>query len=57
MEKRKRTSRFLKNRMWKARFSSRLKGKAEEVCQDYMNGMIEREIRIHVGNGPKVKTS
>lgn len=53
MEKRKKTTRFLKNRNWKSKIANRLKGRAEDVCRDYEFGAIDSQKPIHVTNGPK----
>lgn len=53
MEKRKKTTRFLKNRTWRSKVANRLKGRVEEVCQDYLYGAIDSDRPVHVTNGPK----
>lgn len=37
----KKKHRFLKNRSWKSKFQNRLKGMPEEICRDFINGLID----------------
>lgn len=48
MEKRKPTVKFLKNRMWKSKIAHRLKGRVEDICQDFHFGIIDRDKPRHV---------
>jgi hypothetical protein len=41
MEKRKKPLRFIKNRTWKSKFSGRLKGRPDDVCEAFMDGQID----------------
>lgn len=50
MEKRKKPSRFLKNRIWRSKIANRLKGRVEDVCREYNNGVIDREWLPRVKN-------
>jgi CRISPR/Cas system endoribonuclease Cas6 (RAMP superfamily) len=45
MEKRKNSIRFLKNRNWKSKFSSRLKGNAKELFQEFQ-GLDPSELKF-----------
>lgn len=47
MEKRNKIK-FIKNRTWKSKCYNRLKGKPEEVCRDYFNGIIDKSYVMHV---------
>ena len=47
MEKRNKIK-FIKNRTWKSKCYNRLKGKPEEVCRDYFNGIIDKSYIMHV---------
>lgn len=44
--KRKKIRKFLKNRIWKSRIAHRLKGHVDEVCRDYIAGLIDKTIPI-----------
>jgi hypothetical protein len=39
--------RFLKNRTWKSRIQHRLRGRPEEVCTDYINGILDSLTLAH----------
>jgi hypothetical protein len=53
MEKRRKVTRFLKNRNWRSKVANSLKGRAEDVCQEYLYGALDREQPVHVTNWPK----
>lgn len=53
MEKRKKVTRFLKNRNWRSKVANRLKGRVEDVCQDYLYGEIDCEQPVHLIKEPK----
>lgn len=41
MDKKKKTSRFIKNRNWKSKVANRLRGRALDICRDYLYGTID----------------
>lgn len=41
MDRRKKTTRFLKTRTWKSKIGNRLKGRALDICRDYLYGAID----------------
>lgn len=41
MEKMKKTSRYFKNRHWKSKIANRLKGRAQDICREYLYGAID----------------
>lgn len=56
MDKRKKMGRFLKNRTWKSKLANRLKGNAEDVCQDYLRGTIDSNRPMHFSNSSYKET-
>jgi hypothetical protein len=48
MEKKKKSSRFLKNRIWKSKIGNRLTGRAKDICWDYLLGSIDRSWAGHL---------
>jgi hypothetical protein len=57
MEKRKKSSRFVKNRVWKSKLRNKLKGKVEDICHDYFEGVIDHETPVHfvTNQNPKAR--
>lgn len=53
MEKRKKVTRFLKNRNWRSKVANSLKGHVKDVFEDYLYGAIDSNQPVHVTNGPK----
>jgi hypothetical protein len=41
MDKKRKPLRFIKNRTWKSKFSGRLKGRPDDVCEAFINGQID----------------
>lgn len=48
MVKIKKNARFLKNRNWKSKVANHLRGRPEEICQEYLRGVIDRFQPLHV---------
>lgn len=48
MDKKKKPTRFLKNRKWKSKIGNRLKGRAKDICRDYLYGTINPNWVAHV---------
>jgi hypothetical protein len=51
MDKKKKTTRFLKNRQWKSKCLHRLKGRPADICRDYWSGLIDQVILTHPKEG------
>jgi hypothetical protein len=47
---------FLKNRFWKSKCLNRLKGRASDICHDYLSGAIDRSYVLHVKRLQRFKT-
>ncbi|MBY0515450.1 MAG: hypothetical protein K2P81_00975 [Bacteriovoracaceae bacterium] len=54
MDKKYKPYKLIKNRTWKSKLANRLKGKSDEICQDYLKGLIDSEYPIHVVESSKL---
>lgn len=44
MDKKRKSTKYLKNRHWKSKCLHRLKGRSVDICRDYLRGFIDPKV-------------